>query len=341
MNRFTKAIAAIMLIVATIIVAGCNKPDEPNNEGGNNDSDVRVTTYSPQEITATTAKCGGDVIVTQGLSLSELGVCWSKEQNPTADQDHLSTTIWNEPFVCTIYGLESDTKYYVRTYALRGLEYYYGDEKNFTTRSSSGGGTYNGHDYVDLGLPSGTLWATCNVGAESPEEYGDYYAWGETQLKETYDWSTYQYCMGSPTTLTKYCSNSYDGYNGFIDDLTTLLPEDDAATANWGNGWSMPTIDQWRELLEYTTHIWITFKGVNGFLFTANDGNNNLFFPASGDVLGDSINGIDRFGIYLSCSRYTDYQHSSWDFCLHSEDYYLGNFRRCYGASVRPVHLLE
>ena len=115
---------------------------------------------------------------------------------------------------------------------------------NFTV---SGSGD---HDYVDLGLPSGTLWATCNVGADSPEDYGDYFAWGETQPKDTYDWSTYQYCNGSYNTLTKYSVEFFDswyeqytnyGYNGFIDNLTTLLPEDDAATANWGADWRMPT----------------------------------------------------------------------------------------------------
>ena len=90
------------------------------------------------------------------------------------------------------------------------------------------------HGFVDLGLPSGLLWATCNVGADTPEGHGDYFAWGETTTKTTYNWSTYQYCNGSRLTLTKYCSDSRFGDNGFTDDLTTLLPEDDAATANWG-----------------------------------------------------------------------------------------------------------
>lgn len=78
--------------------------------------------------------------------------------------------------------------------------------------------------YVDLGLPSGTLWATCNVGADTPEGYGDYFAWGETQPKTTYNWSTYRYCNGDYVKLTKYCGNSSYGYNGFTDDLTVLQP---------------------------------------------------------------------------------------------------------------------
>jgi hypothetical protein len=93
-------------------------------------------------------------------------------------------------------------------------------------------GSYNGYDFVDLGLPSGTLWAICNVGADTPEGYGDYFAWGETTPKDTYDWNTYRHFNYSFNQFTKYCSNSNLGYNGFTDDLTTLEPIDDAATAN-------------------------------------------------------------------------------------------------------------
>ena len=196
MQRFMKAIIAIMLVMVLLVVIGCNKQDN---------KDVRVTTYTPQDITQTTAKCGGDVIVTQGLSLDELGVCWSTERNPTVEGAHLSTTNWNNTYVCTITGLVPDTKYHVRAYALRGLEYYYGEDKNFMTKGD-GSGSLNGHKYVDLGLPSGTLWATCNVGANIPEEYGDYYAWGETSPKEVYDWNSYKYSSGSMDAhiLTKY-----------------------------------------------------------------------------------------------------------------------------------------
>ena len=111
-----------------------------------------------------------------------------------------------------------------------------------TTSSSvddSASGTVNGHEYVDLGLPSGTLWATCNIGANTPEEYGDYFAWGETQTKDTYSWSTYQYANGTfwqDPQLTKYCTDANYGYNGFTDNLTTLQASDDPATANWGSG---------------------------------------------------------------------------------------------------------
>ena len=134
------------------------------------------------------------------------------------------------------------------------------------------------HEYVDLGLPSGTLWATCNVGANAPEEYGDYFAWGETAPKDVYNWSTYQYYDGS--NLAKYTGS---------DGLTTLLPEDDAATTNWGNEWRMPTKEEWQELLDNTTNKWTTQNGVNGRLFTGSNGN-SLFLPAVGFRWDDDLN---------------------------------------------------
>lgn len=339
-----------LFVLLMVFAVSCNKPDEPNNGGnnngqndsivdpnngggnnGNNDNDVRMTTYTPQNITITTAKCGGDAIVIQGLSLTEIGVCWSKEQNPTADQAHLSTTVWNEPFVCTITDLEPDTKYYVRAYALRGLEYYYGEERSFVTLD---------YGYVDLGLPSGTLWATCNVGAETPEDYGDYFAWGETQPKYYYHWSSYRYCNFStyswiPTTLTKYCTDASCGYNGFTDNLTTLLPEDDAATSNWGEDWNTPTIEQWQELQNNTTQIWTTQNGVNGCLITASNGN-YLFLPAAGignDAQSGWVGHAGESGCYWSKSLDTDYLGYAYSL----NDSFEYSYYRYYGFSVRPV----
>ena len=88
-------------------------------------------------------------------------------------------------------------------------------------------------------------WATCNVGATKPEEYGDYFAWGETDPKSTYDWSTYKYCNGSSSTLTKY---NTDNSQGTVDNKTTLDLSDDAARANWGDSWRMPTDAELTEL---------------------------------------------------------------------------------------------
>lgn len=147
--------------------------------------------------------------------------------------------------------------------------------------NNDGGGHYNGnYEYVDLGLPSGTLWATFNLGAAKPEDYGDLFAWGETEPKDKYDYPSYKHGNGrngEHFKFTKYCSDSQHGENGFTDTLTVLQPEDDAATVKWGDGWCMPTAAQYQELIDNTTH---TYQyGTKGVLFTASNGK-SLFFPA-------------------------------------------------------------
>ena len=197
------------------------------------------------------------------------------------------------------------------------------------------------YDYVDLGLPSGLLWATCNVGADSPEEYGDYFAWGETTPKDTYYWSNYQYCNGSQITLTKYCNDANYGNNGFTDNLTPLSPEDDAATANWGSDWRMPTWEEWEELYNNRTQTWTTQNGVNGRLFTAANGN-SLFLPAAGCIMDDGFEHVSGTGLYWSSSLDTDFPSLAWYYYF---DFYSGNdgmddfYIRYFGQSVRPVRV--
>ena len=202
--------------------------------------------------------------------------------------------------------------------------------------------TSSDHEFVDLSLPSGLLWATCNVGAALPEGYGCYFAWAETQPKSVYNWSTYQYCNGSNNTLTKYCTNSNYGYNGFIDNLTTLEPSDDAAMANWGSDWRMPTYDEWQELFGNTTNTWTVQNGVNGWLFSASNGN-SIFLPAAGHIYS-SLNEVGWGGYYWSSSLYTDNPSPSnaWEFFF----YYNGNHgstpsSRYSGATIRPVRSAE
>ena len=167
------------------------------------------------------------------------------------------------------------------------------------------------HEYVDLGLS--VLWAICNVGADNPEDPGYYFAWGETTTKDTYDWSAYQYANGTSSQnpqLTKYCSNSSYGYNGFTDNLTTLEPGDDAATANWGSGWRMPTQAEFQELIDNTTVTRTTTQnGVKGFLFTAkNDSGNSIFLPAAGLHNDFGFNNEGGVGYYWSSSLVTGNQ---------------------------------
>ena len=197
------------------------------------------------------------------------------------------------------------------------------------------------HDYVDLGLPSGTLWATCNVGANSPEEYGDYFAWGETEPKTTYNWSTYKHCKGTDDTMTKYCT---DSDYGTVDNKRELEPSDDAATVNWGSGWQMPSEEQCKELnnSSYTTTTWITMNGVEGRMITSKSNGNSIFLPAAGSRDGSSLSNAGSSGRFWSRSLYTSY-YNYYAYCLYfySTNIYRDYSRRYYGRSVRPVRVMD
>jgi len=203
---------------------------------------------------------------------------------------------------------------------------------------------YQGHEFVDLSLPSGTLWATCNMGANKPEEYGDYYAWGEIKPKNKYDANSYKYIKENnilPKTnflflLTKYCQESNFGYAGFTDELTVLESVDDAATVNWGNGWCIPSKEQWEELIKNTENTWTTRNGVNGRLFSAKN-DQTLFLPAAGFRWNDELNRAGSYGGYCSSTLRTDRPDLVWDFFFKSDRYRIFDDFRGDGLSVRPV----
>ena len=288
-----------------------------------------VTTAEVTNIQGIVATSGSNITDDGGLAVTARGVCWSTSPSPTLANSHTTNGSGAGSFSSFMTGLTMSTTYYVRAYATNSFVTVYGNQLSFTT-------TNDEHVYVDLGLPSGLLWATCNVGADSPEDYGDYFAWGETTPKDTYDWSTYQYCNGSNNMLTKYCTNADFGNNGYVDNLTTLLPEDDAATANWGEGWRMPTKEEWQELYNNTTHTWTTQNGVNGRLFTASNGN-SLFLPAAGYRSNSSLYYAGSSGCYWSSSLDSDGPGSAWHFGFGSGNYYMYGYGRFFGRSVRPV----
>ncbi len=196
---------------------------------------------------------------------------------------------------------------------------------------------YNGSEYVDLGLS--IKWATCNVGATKPEEYGDYFAWGEVEPKEVYDWSTYKWCNGSYDSLTKY--NNSSSY-GIIDNKTVLDASDDAATANWGGAWRMPTKEEQDELRENCTWTWTTENGVNGYRVTSNkEGytDKSIFLPAAGYRDDSSLNSAGSYGFYWSGSllTLTDYSYNAYELDFNSGSVYWSSSGRGCGQSVRPV----
>ena len=295
-------------------------------------SNPRIRTIGVSEVTTSGATVSGEVDFTG--TVQTRGVCWNTTGGPTVSDNYYYAGTGKGSYTAQLTGLEPNTTYHVRAYAKISNVYRYGNELTFTTADDC----VNGHAYVDLGLPSGLLWATCNVGADNPEDYGGYFAWGETQPKDYYNWSTYQYCMGSETTMTKYCTNADYGNNGFVDNLTTLLPEDDAATANWGSDWRMPTVEEWQELYNNTTCTWTTQNGVSGRLFTAANGN-SLFLPAAGWRRNSSLYDAGSYGDYWSSSLYTDYPNDAWALDFYSDTSYMDYFSRGGGFSVRAVRV--
>lgn len=190
------------------------------------------------------------------------------------------------------------------------------------------------HEFVDLGLPSGTLWATMNVGAHTPEAYGDYFAWGETAPKENYDWDTYKWSDGDANTLTKYCLHSNQGA---VDNKVELDSIDDAACVNWGPEWRMPSEEQIRELLGQCLWQWTAQNGVKGFLVTSRSNGNSMFLPAAG-YRWNSLNYAGSFGHYWTRSLGTDKSNEAY---FLNFNYLDGRGRgltdRCRGMCVRAV----
>ncbi|MBQ7424154.1 MAG: hypothetical protein IJV19_05385 [Prevotella sp.] len=205
----------------------------------------------------------------------------------------------------------------------------------------------DGHEGVDLGLPSGTIWATTNVGATKAEDYGLYFAWGETighslNANNCFEWENYKWCNGNSSfiQLTKYCNIS--GY-GTIDNKTILDLEDDAAYVNWGDKWHMPTIEQVEELIRNTTQEWITISDVYGAKFTSKTNGKSIFLPAAGygeGYLGE-VAYIDMayYGHYWSSTLCQPNPQLARSFTIYGYDgiAFANTEGRIHGCTIRPV----
>ena len=217
----------------------------------------------------------------------------------------------------------------------------------------------NGHEYVDLGLPSRTLWATMNVGATSPEGYGNYYAWGEAKTKteqgkandyseETYKWLSIVTTVDweeaikiTTKTFTKYWPEGayVTGCTGIVDNKTVLDAEDDAAAANWGGSWRMPTHADWDELTNtnYCTWTSATLNGVNGYKVMSKVNDKFIFLPAAGYRHGTSLNGGGSNGYYRSSSLFESFPTIAWSLLFYSDHVRSNGDDRYYGYTVRSV----
>ena len=300
-----------------------------------------VLTTTVTQITNNSAVVVGNITSDGGATVTERGIVYCQLPNPDINHTNAICDIIRSgsgvgEFTCEMIDLPPDTKYYVRAYAINSKGVAYGEEVSFTTKSPSYSdptGTENGHGYVDLGLS--VKWATMNVGASKPEDYGDYYAWGETEPKTTYEWSTYKWCNGSHDTQTKYCT---DSSYGTVDNKTVLDKEDDAAAVNWGGNWQMPTEAEFYELREQCTWTWTTQNGVDGYNVTSKKNGNSIFLPAAGYRYGSSLYYAGSGGYYWSSSL-NSYD-ASYAYYLYFNSSYVdwSNYLRFYGRSVRPVY---
>ena len=264
----------------------------------------------------------------------EYGICYSTSSVPTVNHNVQCKRVVNSMasslslrlpdfFVCS--NLESETKYYYRAYFkdnLTGMIDYADEIKDFTT---TGICLDNHHPHVvDLGLESGILWSCCNVGANTPEQYGGYYAWGETEEKSDYDYDTY-----------KYYNNQTGNYINIGSNISGT--QYDVATVKWGNGWRMPTKEEIRELYDKCKFEGFTYNGVKGCKVTGPNGN-SIFLPAAGDRYGTSLCRAGNDGYYWCGSLNESYSYSAWYLLVYFDGHHSVYYdNRLYGLSVRPV----
>ncbi|MCQ2110953.1 MAG: hypothetical protein MJY79_05615 [Bacteroidaceae bacterium] len=259
-----------------------------------------------------------------GYAKIAYGLCYGKEPSPTINDKKITATgiDENNNYIIKMPSNEYDDGFYCRPFVKIEENIYYGNEVSYEFSIKA----------VDLGLS--VKWANCNVGANSVGESGSYFAWGETEPKEYYDWSIYKYCNGSSTSLTKYCTNSN---NGIVDGKTKLDPEDDAAHVIWGGNWRMPTIEEFDELRTKCSWEWISRDNIKGFKIYGSNGN-SIFLPAKGFYRESNLRSYNTYG-YYSTSSLGSKQDTNSSYLYFS----IGGYKiieealRCYGRSVRAV----
>lgn len=276
-------------------------------------STPKVTTNEVSDITSNSAVCGG-IVRTDGYSeVVQRGVCWNTMKNPTINNEITVDGGGTGPFTSNITDLLPNTTYYVRAYAKNSKGTVYGEQKTIVTLASTG--TINGHDWVDLGLS--VKWATCNVGATSPEGYGNYYAWGNT----------------TPATNNAYTIGNSSTYGKQVGDISGNA-QYDAARYNWGGTWRMPTMSEYTELYSCKWQ-WTTQTGVNGYKITGPNGN-HIFMPAAGYRYSFNANYVGSEGWYwTSMPAYDNNNANGMKFDSGSKTV-LVTGREC-GLTIRPV----
>lgn len=263
----------LMVLFTSMTLISCGGDDEDATGGIVAGSDGVVTTGVARDVTYSTATITGTIdasFLKDATSTCRFGISYGKDID--ADDSKISTDeITGTTFTLPIEYLAFGTVYYYKAYVYSNGNYIYGSTHKFTTSKL----TLTSGDAIDLGLPSGTKWASHNVGASDPEEFGDYFAWGETSTKSSYDSNNYNIEMLQTALQSR----------GIIDSNNNLTATYDAATVNWGDAWRMPTASEADELLS-TCNLFLTeYHGVRGYVAIGKN-NNSIFFPAAGAYIG-------------------------------------------------------
>lgn len=211
------------------------------------------------------------------------------------------------------------------------------------TNNSNNRNVHCGHAYVDLGLPSKTKWATCNIGANNPEQKGRYYAWGETMSKLNYTWDNYNDLLKKSTSPIDPMRNIWHRKENFkkysYTSSSFVRSLDDVATQSWGDGWQTPSLDDWIELKNNCSSQWITINGISGLKYTGRNGN-YIFLPVTG-AKRENETTADDYGLYWTCEiDMDDYDTSEiadyWQISKEGSGY--GSAARYIGLVIRPVY---
>ncbi len=332
----------LVYLAALALLFACT-PEE-NGDGTQNNPDELTITGEALDVTDYSATLTGYANLPFELGDAEVGIMYDKQQSFDGAKKVTATGLdGNNKFTVTATGLEPSTTYFFKSYVQNGMAVKYGAVKSFTTKEST-----IPVGAVDLGIvmtrTDGTTyklyWAKSNLSDKglcaNPEDYGDYYAWGETEPKENYNYSTYKWCNGSSNTLTKYNTNSSYGN---VDNKTVLDAADDVASVKLGGKWRMPTDDEWTELRTKCTWSWTTNyngTGVKGLIVTASNGN-SFFLPAAGYRSGTDLSYAGSWGHYWSSSLDTGNPYGAWGVRFDFGGVGRGDYFRDIGLSVRPV----
>lgn len=278
-----------------------------------------VVTVSVTEVTENTAILTGEVVSDGGAEVVERGFIWNDHYDGEGSIEDFIVEVGSGVGVFTyqLTGLQHNTEYYFLAYAINSEGEALGQNIYFTTLEGEEDNIINGYEYVDLGLPSGLKWAVHNVGASAAEDYGDYYAWGEIETKDSYT---------QQNSVT---------YGMSMEDISGD-PQYDVARALWGETWRLPTRDEQKELLDNCTWEWTSQNGVNGYHVTGSNGN-SIFLPAAGYKENSSHTEVGEYGYYWSSTPQSNSNLGAYYLYMSESSKLSYYYARVAGQSVRAV----